>query len=309
MAISPTGKQQRVLITGGSGLVGRYLTSLLLDEGYNVSHLSRKQSSAGRVKVYRWDLANRIPANIFPSDFDYIIHLAGESIWGKRWSGRQKQLIIKSRVDSARFLYESFSSGNTNLKAFISASAIGYYGSLTSEKTFTESDPPADDFTGSVCRKWEDTADLFSQSGIRTVKIRTGVVLEKNSGALGMLMIPARYGIFSYPGKGNHNLSWIHIQDLCSIYLEAIRNDNLQGPYNAVSPHQVTYKEFLKTLAAVMGKPFFHPPLPAFLLKLYFGEMSAMILAGSKVDPGKIIKTGFNFAFENLYDALNDIQN
>lgn len=309
MAISPAGKQQSVLITGGSGLVGRYLTSLLLEEGYNVSHLSRKQSSAGRVRVYRWDPVNRIPANIFPSDFDYIIHLAGESIWGKRWNSRQKELIIKSRVDSTRFLYESFSSEDSKIKAFISASAIGYYGSLTSEKTFTESDPPADDFTGSVCRKWEETADLFSQSGIRTVKLRTGVVLEKNSGALGMLMIPARYGIFSYPGKGNHYLSWIHIQDLCRIYLEAIRNNNLQGPYNAVSPYQVTYREFLKTLASVMGKPFFHPPLPAFLLKLYFGEMAAMIMAGSKVDSGKIIKTGFNFAFENLYDALNDIQN
>jgi len=307
MTISPTGKQPKVLITGGSGMIGRYLTSLLLAEGYNVSHLSRKQSSSGKVRVYRWDPSNRILSNFFPEDFDYIIHLAGEAIWGKKWSDNRKQLILKSRVDSTRFLFESFSSGNMNLKAFVSASAIGYYGSLTSERIFTESDPPAEDFTGTVCRKWEETADLFLHSGIRTVKIRTGVVLEKNSGALGMLMIPARYGIFSFPGKGNHYLSWIHIKDLCHIYLEALRNNDLQGAFNAVSPHSVTYKEFLKTLAAVMGKPFFHPPLPAFLLKLYFGEMSAMILAGSRIDPGKIIKTGFKYAFDNLYDALNDI--
>lgn len=309
MTLLSAGKQQKVLITGGSGLIGRYLTSLLLSEGYNVSHLSRKHSSSGKVRVYRWDPSNRILSNFFPEDFDYIIHLAGEGIWGKRWSDDRKELILKSRVDSTRLLFESFSSGNMNLKAFISASAIGYYGSLTSEKIFTESDLPAADFTGTVCRKWEEAADLFFQSGIRTVKIRTGVVLEKNSGALDILMRPARYGIFSFPGKGDHYLSWIHIKDLCHIYLEALRNNNLQGAYNAVSPHFVTYKEFLRTLASVMGKPFFHPPLPAFLLRLYFGEMSAMILAGSRADPGKIIKTGFNFTFINLYDALNDLQN
>ncbi len=305
----PAGRQQRVLITGGSGLVGKYLTSLLLSEGYTVAHLSRKQSSAGKVRVYRWDPANRILASNLPDDFDYIIHLAGESIWGRRWSADQKELIIKSRVNSAKFLHEKFSGRNTDLKAFISASAIGYYGSLTSEKLFNENDPAADDFTGSVCRKWEETADLFMQSGIRTVKIRTGVVLEKNSGALGMLMIPARYGIFSFPGNGNHYLSWIHIKDLCGIYLEAIRNSNVQGAYNAVSPYHVTYREFLRTLANVMKKPFFHPPLPAFLLRLYFGEMSAMILSGSRVDPGKIMKSGFNFTFSNLFDALNELQN
>lgn len=309
MELLSAGRQQRVLISGGSGLIGRYLTSLLLAEGYIVAHLSRKQSSAGKVRVYRWDPENRILGNNLPGDFDYIIHLAGENIWGKRWSADQKELILKSRVNSARLLYENFSSGNTNLKAFISASAIGYYGSLTSEKIFTESDPAADDFTGRVCRKWEETADLFMQSGIRTVKIRTGVVLEKNTGALGMLMVPARYGIFSFPGKGNHYLSWIHIKDLCGIYLEVLRNNNLQGAFNAVSPYYVTYKEFLRTLANVMKKPFFHPPLPSSLLKLYFGEMSAMILSGSKVDPGKIMKAGFIFTFDKLFDALNDLQN
>ncbi len=309
MEFLSAGRQQRVLITGGSGLVGKYLTSLLLAEGYTVSHLSRKQSSAGKVRVYRWDPENRILAAILPDDFDYIIHLAGESIWGRRWSADQKELIIKSRVSSARLLHEKFSGGNTNLKAFISASAIGYYGSLTSEKLFSESDPAADDFTGRVCRKWEETADLFMQSGIRTVKIRTGVVLEKNAGALRMLMIPARYGIYSFPGNGKHYLSWIHIKDLCGIYLEVMRNNNLQGAFNAVSPYNVTYREFLRTLANVMKKPFFHPPLPAFLLRLYFGEMSAMILSGSKVDPAKIMKAGFNFTYDKLFDALNELQN
>jgi len=230
MEVTSSNKSQKILITGGGGLLGRYLTSLLLSEGYAVSHLSRQQNAFGKVRVYRWDPEKKILDNSVLGDVNCIIHLAGEEIWGKRWSEEQKVTILKSRVDSARFLHEKISNDKTPLKAFISSSAVEYYGSVTSEKIFSENDPPGRDFLGSVCKEWEASADLFSKSGIRAVKIRSAVVLEKNSGALARLVHLADYGIFSSPGKGEQYLPWIHINDLCSIYLKVIEETEREGP-------------------------------------------------------------------------------
>jgi len=302
-------KANKVLITGGSGLVGKYLTSLLLAEGYIVKHLSRRQNSFGTVRVHQWDPDKGIADDTIFNDIDFIIHLAGENLSGKRWSARQKEIIMRSRVDSARLLFEKIHQSGHKLKAFISASAVGYYGSVTSERIFKEDDPPSDDFLGSVCKAWEDAADLFASSCIRTVKIRSGVVLEKNSGVLASLLVPAHYGIFSYPGKGNHYLSWIHIKDLCAIYIKALQDEEMSGAYNAVAPHYTQYRRFMQTLAMVKGKRFFHPPLPGFLLKLFFGEMSQMILTGSRICPEKIIQAGYSFLFDNPHKALDDLQN
>ena len=306
MEVTSSNKSQKILLTGGGGLVGRYLTSLLLSEGYTVSHLSRHQNAFGKVRVYRWDPEKKILDNSVLGDVNYIIHLAGEVIWGKRWSEEQKATILTSRVDSARFLHDKISNEKIPLKAFISSSAVGYYGSVTSEKIFSENDPPGRDFLGSVCKEWEATADLFSKSGIRTVKVRSAVVLEKNGGALARLMNLADFGIFSSPGKGTQYMPWIHINDLCNIYLKAIQDTKMEGPYNAVSPHSIDYKTFMKTLARIMKKPYFHPPLPAFLLKMFFGEMSDMILKGSRISPEKILNSGFKFFYDNIDDALAD---
>jgi uncharacterized protein (TIGR01777 family) len=300
-------KSHKILITGGSGFIGSYLTSLLLSEGYIVSHLSRRQNTFGRVRVHRWDPEKKIMADSVLENVDYVIHLAGASIWGKRWSARQKEIINKSRVDSANFLYEKISEKETDLKAFISSSAVGYYGSLTSEKIFIENDLPADDFLGLTCKAWENCADLFSGSGIRTVKIRTSVVLAKEAGALARLLPLAGYGIYSFPGNGCQYMPWIHIKDLCNIYLKALQDTKMTGPYNAVAPQYVNYKEFMQTLARIMGKPFFHPPLPAFILKMAFGKMADMILKGSRISPEKIINTGFRFTYNNMNDAFVEI--
>jgi len=296
-----------ILITGGSGLVGRYLTSLLLEKGYSVSHLSRKQDQFGRVRVYRWAPEIGIIDPVIFQDIGYIIHLAGANVGENRWTPKRKAEIIRSRVDSANLLYKTIHENNIPLKAFISASAVGYYGSATTDKIFTETDPSGSDFLATTCREWEKAADMFDKSGIRTVKIRTAVVLEKSDSAMSKMMIPAKFGFLVQTGNGRQHLPWIHINDLCRIYIKAIEDKSLSGAYNAVAPQHVTHREFIKNLAQVMGKPVFPVPVPGFLLRAALGEMSDVVLKGSRVSSEKITRTGFSFSFGNLEETLTDI--
>jgi uncharacterized protein (TIGR01777 family) len=307
MAESSNKTRSRVLITGGSGLVGRYLTSSLLSEGYGVAHLSRKQDQFGKVRVYRWDPGKGIIDPDVFNGVDYLIHLAGANIGEGRWSAERREEIVRSRVDSSRLLHKTVVKNKIRLKAFISASAVGYYGSVTSGKIFTESDPPASDFLASTCRQWEESADAFEKSGIRTVKIRTAMVLEKNDSALRRLMMPARHGIVFRLGSGHQYMPWIHISDLCGIYLKAIEDQSFSGPYNAVSPQNVTHDEFMKTLGTIMNKPVFLPHIPSFVLSALLGERSEVVLKGSRISSDKISGNGFLFAFDNLNDALEDL--
>lgn len=194
-------KNLSVLITGGGGLIGRHLTSTLTRAGYSVSHLSRNGKKTGDLKVFMWDPDKQI---IDPSSFngiDFLIHLAGANIGEKRWSRERKEEIIKSRVDSARFLHKTITDNRIPLKAFISASATGIYGSVTSSTIFTEDDLPSNDFLGSVCRQWEEAADLFSDTGIRTVKIRTSVVLAKSDSTLSKLLMTEKFGFQVKTGR------------------------------------------------------------------------------------------------------------
>ena len=296
-----------VLITGGSGLIGRYLTSVLLENGYKVSHLSRSVNQFGKVRVFRWEPEKGILDPIVFEGVDYIVHLAGANIGEKRWTKNRKNEIINSRVDSAKLLYRIIADSNIPIKAFISASAVGYYGSLTSDRIFTENDPPSDDFLGNVCRNWEAAADLFSLSGIRVVKIRTGVVMEKSDSALSRFLYASRFGLFPILGGGKQFLPWIHPEDLSAIYLKAIIDDTMTGAYNAVSPHHINQKEFMRTLAAVLKKFFLPPPVPSVLLRIMLGEMATIATKGSRIDPEKIIRSGFKFKFSTLDSALRNI--
>jgi len=298
-----------ILISGGSGLIGRYLTSTLLSEGYRVSHLSRKAGHPGRVRTYQWNPEqNTVDPHIF-DEVDFLIHLAGANLGEKRWTKKRKEEIVTSRVNSSRLLHKVITDNGIRLKAFISASAIGYYGSVTSDKIFKEDDMPAADFLGTTCKMWEDSADLFGNSGVRTIKIRTGVVLEKSDSALSELMKPARFGFLMNTGDGLQYMPWIHIQDLCNIYLKAITDREMAGAYNAVSPQHVTGREFMKTLAVVMKKQVFPIPVPAIVLKAVLGEMSDVILKGSRVSSDKIKNAGYNFIYSNLQDALINVIN
>src|ERR1035437_6461778 len=211
----PTGSNSEnklsVLITGGSGLIGKHLTSKLLDSGNKVSHLSRNTDKPGLVRVFKW-----IPDKEFIDPealdgIDYIVHLAGANIGEKRWNEKRKTEIIESRVNSAKFLHKVISRKGIRLKAFISASATGFYGTSASGKFFNENDPPGNDYLANVCQQWEEASDLFNNSGIRTVNIRTAVVLEKSDSALSKLMKPAKYGFLFQTGDGRQYMPWIHI--------------------------------------------------------------------------------------------------
>ena len=266
----------QVLISGGSGLVGKTLCRKLQTKGYDVAILSRTNNN--EFKTYLWNPAkNEIdPAAISTSD--YIIHLAGSNIAEKRWSKSRKELILDSRVKSANLIFNEVKKQNKELKAFISASGVGYYGAITSEEVFTEENRVANDFLGQTCAKWESSATQFETLNIRTTILRTGVVLNKQGGALSKMSIPIKLGLASALGNGNQYLPWIHIDDLCEIYIKAIEDKDVNGIFNAVAPDFQTNKSFTQTLAKTLNKPYCLPNTPSFLLKFILGEMSVIIL-------------------------------
>ena len=296
-----------ILITGGTGLIGRQLCKSLPSKGYQVGILSRTNKTYSGIQTYLWNPDKGEIDGQALRWADYVIHLAGENIGEKRWTKERKQLIIDSRVKSGQLLFNKLQQSEHKLKAFISASATGYYGSVNSEKTFSETDASGKDFTANVCRHWEDTAGKFNESGIRTVVIRTGVVLTKKGGALQKMMAPVRAGFGSALGNGKQFMPWIHIDDLCGIYIQAIENEQMQGVYNAVASEHITNTSFMRCLAKTMKKPYFFPNVPAFLLRLIFGEMSVILLKGSKVSSDKIRNSGFTFKFSSLEPALKDL--
>jgi uncharacterized protein len=298
---------ENVIISGGTGLIGRHLTIKLKDKGYNVALLSRKNSPKNDFPVYIWNPEkNEIDQNAIISA-NYIIHLAGAGIGDKRWTKKRRQLISDSRIKTGELIFNKVQETGTKLKAFISASGIGYYGTITSERIFTETDQPASDFLGEVCMKWEQMADRFEESGIRTVKIRTGVVLTDKGGAIEKMVKLVRMGIGSPLGNGRQYIPWIHIDDLCNIYIKAIEDSKLSGAYNLVAPDQISNREFMRTLAKVLHKPFFFPAIPSFLLKILFGEMSGIILYGSGVSAYKIISSGYTFEYPDLQNAFENL--
>lgn len=294
----------RVLITGGSGLIGQALRIRLEKEGYEVAFLSRKTK---KYNSFTWDIERGTIDREALIQSDYIIHLTGANIGARRWTNKRKKEIRSSRIDSTNLLYAHIEKQNKKPKAFISASAIGYYGAVTSKQIFTETDPPSSDFLGHICRGWEDAADQFTKSGIRTVKIRTGIVLSKKGGALTKLLVPLRWGLGSAIGHGKQYMPWIHVEDVVDIYMFALENEKMHGAYNAVAPEHITNKAFNKKLAHMLHKPFWFPAIPAFVMKVLFGEMAAMLLKGSRVSSEKIREAGFNFQFPDLESAFHDL--
>jgi len=296
-----------VLITGGTGLVGKHLCKKLQEKGFDVAILSRIRKPTTSTPTYIWDFdKNKIDRKAIDAA-DYIIHLAGANIGDKRWSKSRKEQIVNSRISTAQLIIDNIEKQNKNLKAFISASAVGYYGTITTEKIFKESDLPANDFLGNVCREWEESADKFKEKGIRTVKIRAGVVLTKKEGALSKMLTPVKLGIGSAIGTGKQYLPWIHIDDLCGIYIKAIEDKTMEGSFNAVAPDFKTNHDFTKILASVLNKPFWFPNIPAFTMKIIFGEMSSILLKGSRVSSDLIISKGYDFIFPNLKNALIEL--
>jgi len=298
---------ETILIAGGAGLIGTNLSGKLKEKGYNVLLLSRKSKRGNSYSVYSWNPEKSEIENEAIKRADYIINLAGAGIGDKRWTKKRRDLILDSRVKTSELIFNKIQETGKKPKAFITASGIGYYGANTSEKIFSETDQPAADFIGQICQQWEEAADLFEESGIRTVKIRTGIVLSKKGGALSRMAVPVKFWIGSALGSGKQYLPWIHIDDLCDIYVRAIEDAKMTGAFNAVAPQHVSNREFMRTLAQVMGKPFFFPAIPSVVLKLLFGKMSDILLYGSRISAEKIISAGYEFKFPGLANALKDL--
>lgn len=305
-------KKKNVLITGGTGFIGNALCKLLLDKGYAVTILSRsknKTSANPDLKYACWDIKNKYIDSHAISEADYIIHLAGAGVVDKKWTTAYKKEIQESRIKSSELIIQSLQSINHNVKAIISSSAIGWYGpDKTANHQFTETDPADDNFLGETSRLWEASVEPASQLGIRVCKLRTGIVLSKNGGALAEFMKPVRLGVAAMLGSGTQVFSWIHIEDLCRIFIHAIENENISGSYNAVSPDPVNQKKLMLELARIMKGSFFIPfHVPKFLLKLMMGERSIEVLKSTTVNCDKIRNTGFTFLFPSIEAALKNL--
>lgn len=296
-----------VLIAGGSGLVGKYLAKYLQEKSYAVRILSREKKCLSRFPTFIWDVATGYIDEKAFSNVDFIINLAGENIGSSTWSENRKEDILTSRIDSTKLLYEKTIEFNTPLKSFITASAVGYYGAITSEKIFQETDKPASDFLGSVCKKWEIESHLFSENGIRTVRIRTGLVLTPKGGALEKIANPIKKRFGTVLGNGKQYVPWIHINDLCRIYEFALQNSEIEGAYNAVAPEYIDQKDFTLSLAKTLKKKIWMPNVPAFILKLLLGERSDLVLFGSRISMKKIQNETFKFNFRTLETALESL--
>ncbi|MEC5394397.1 TIGR01777 family oxidoreductase [Bergeyella sp. RCAD1439] len=292
-----------ILISGTSGLVGRSLKTALERRGHKVKTLTRTPNPKNETEFY-WDYNKGVLDDNALQDVDAIIHLAGANL-AKRWTTSYKKEILSSRIDSADFLRHRCLNLGHSLKSFVSASGINYYGTFTSDEILTEqSSVRSQDFLSFVCREWELAADRFSEVAQRIVKIRTAPVLAPSGGALEPLARIARLHLSSAIGSGNQWFNWIHHEDLTNLYIAAVENENLEGAYNAVADEIPTNKTFMKALAKVLNKNFLPLPLPGLALRLAIGEMSEMLLEGTRASNEKIKATGFTFRYPLLNQAL-----
>ena len=297
----------KVLVTGGTGSIGRLLCDFLTKKGYEVSVLSRRRSPDSKYKTYLWNYKENFIEEDAVLNCDYIIHMAGAGIADARWTSRRKKEIIDSRVQTSTLLFKTLSKHKNKVKGFISASGAGYYGQVTSDKTFVETDPSGKDFIGQTCEQWEASVNQIKTLNIRTVNLRIGMVLMKKGGAIEKMAQPFQLGLGTVLGSGNQIMPWIHVNDLQRILLQAIANKDMQGPYNTCSPETTNNLEFTKTLANTMHKKLWLPHTPAWLLKIILGQRSILLTEGSKLSSNKLLSTGFTFNYPGLQDALSEI--
>jgi len=291
----------RVLVSGASGTIGSELVPLLESRNFQVTRLTRGSAQTGSIQ---WSLSQPLIAESV-SGFDAVVHLAGESIMG-RWTETKKRKIRDSRVESTRHLAEALAAAPQRPRVFVTASAIGYYGDR-GEEILRDESPAGNGFLSEVCRLWEAAAQPAANSGIRTVHTRFGVVLSRKGGALPAMLTPFRLGLGGRIGSGQQYWSWIHVRDLVAAIFHVMKTDLLQGAVNCVGPNPVRNEEFTRTLAAVLSRPAIFP-VPAFAARLAMGTMAdELLLASQRVDPAKLIASGFPFQFPALRSALEDI--
>jgi uncharacterized protein (TIGR01777 family) len=295
----------KILLVGGTGLIGTSLKNKLTKEGYSVSILSRRKSEDSQTFLWNND-EDYIDLNAFKG-ISGIINLTGANIAEGRWTQKRKEILYNSRILSVRLLFETIKKNKIPLDFFINSSAIGYYGTKKSAQIFTENDVSGTNFLAKLCLDWEKEALRFNKLNIRTIIIRTGIVLTKHQGALEKIKLPIKFGILPIFGSGKQLFSWIHIDDLIAVFMNSITNKSYIGPYNAVAPINNTYLEFNTKIAEVLQKKVIPIKIPTFMLRLAFGELTETLTKGNQVAVKKLTNKGFNFKFKDLDSALSSL--
>ncbi|MCX7084163.1 MAG: TIGR01777 family oxidoreductase [Methylococcales bacterium] len=293
----------KVLMTGGTGFLGSVLTNSLLKRGYSVTVLSRDHKT--NINALNLKFINTLTDIRDEDHYDILINLAGAPIFDKYWTAKRKELLRESRVSTTLLLLAAIAKMPIKPKLLISGSAIGYYGEQ-GDNVVTEQTKPHANFSQKLCEDWESSATEATEFGLRVCLIRTGLVIGAGGGFLQRLLLPFKLGLGGRLGSGEQWMSWIHLNDWISIVLSMIDDTSMQGAYNATAPNPVTNTEFTKTLGKCLHRP--TPfPVPAFLLKTLLGEMSALLLDSQKVVPNRLLEMGFNFEFNKLPDAINEV--
>jgi len=306
-----------VIITGGTGTIGKRLAALLVENNYAVIILTRNVEKAGTpgkgIAYAKWDMAKNEIDNAALAKTDFIIHLAGANVAGGRWTEKRKQEIIESRTKSSALLVKALRENTNRVKAVISASATGWYGpdaSASAVGGFTEDAPADADFLGETCRLWEESIKPMDALGKRLVILRTGIVLSNDGGAYIEFKKPLKAGAATIMGNGRQVAPWIHVDDICGLYLYALEHENVRGVYNAVAPNPVSNKVLITTIAKKVNSHFYIPVhAPAFALKLALGEMSVEILKSVTVSAAKTLSTGFDYLYPRIDEAVEALVN
>jgi uncharacterized protein (TIGR01777 family) len=306
-----------VLISGGTGPIGRALTKHLTDKGFEVIILTRKQNQISEnrlLSIANWNIDEQKIDSGAIIKADYIIHLAGAGVMEKRWSEKYKKEIVESRTKSSELLIKGLQENENHVKAIISASAIGWYGRdakpLVHKDGFIETDAADKNFLGETCRLWEESIESVTKLNKRLVKLRTGIVLSNDGGAFAEFKRSLRFGIAAILGNGKQMISWIHIDDLCRMYTYTIENEDISGSYNAVAPDPVNNTNLILKLAKRLRGYFYIPVhVPQFILKLFLGERSIEILKSATVSNEKIKEKGFTFLYPSIDAALKELVN
>jgi uncharacterized protein (TIGR01777 family) len=302
-----------ILITGGTGLIGQALGKMLIDKGHEVILLSRRndQRPAPPFRIAHWDPARQVIDSGSIRQADHIIHLAGAGVADRRWTAKRKKEIVASRTVSGDLIVKALREIPNNVQTVISISAIGWYGrdpSIPNPHPFMENDPADAGFLGATCRLWEAAIAPVTSMGKRLVIFRAGIVLSGRGGALSAFRRPVRAGIAAVLGSGRQMISWVHIDDLCRLFVGAMEDQEWQGVYNAVAPRPVDNRTFTRELAARLKGRFFVPVyVPSFFLKIILGEMSVEVLKSATVSSEKVSRTGFQFIYPSIDSAFSEL--
>jgi uncharacterized protein len=296
----------KILISGGSGMIGTAVSEALHRRGYRIAWLSHSGKSHPLFEVYKWNVENGEYDTRAFKDVEHVIHLAGAGIADKRWRAPYKKEILESRVRSTLLLVDAVNKYGAKVRSVTGASAVGFYGSHLNSPLFSEADPPANDFMARVCSQWENSYQGLNPS-CRLVILRQGVVLSMNGGAMRKMLLSYKFRLCPIPGSGQQHLSWIHVDDLVRLYGETVVNSQYSGTYNAVADEPVSFERFCAEIAAVLKKKVIKFNLPGWLLQAGIGGLADTLVKGTRVNNAKLHAAGFKLEYPTIHHALTTL--